>query len=321
MRAMEPREAGYATNPNDGVRSYYEQFGPENAERTVLALPTWSLVHSRCWKMQVPYLAHAGYRVITFDGRGNGRSDIPDSGYTMEDFAGDAMAVLEHLDVERASLLAFSSGGKWCAYLAGNHEDRFDRAVMIAPAVSLSGRSRKPMDDFLSEPPHRGGWNRYNAVHWREDLPDFTEWFGRKIFSEPHSTKGADDIVEWSTTTTPESLIATVVEGETPTMPHLWPSIRIPILLVHGSDDQVIPLENSLELQAANPNVELFVLEDAGHAPQLRDPVKFNLEMRDVLERPLPEPAATSDGSLPKSLSNADENVDTGRTRSGGVTS
>lgn len=321
MRAMEPREAGYTENPNDGVRSYYELFGPENAERTVVALPTWSLVHSRCWKMQVPYLAHAGFRVITFDGRGNGRSDIPESGYRMEDFAGDALAVLDRLGVERASLLAFSSGGKWCAYLAGNHEERFDRAVMIAPAVALSGTSRKPMNDFLQEPPHRGGWNRYNAVHWREDLPDFTEWFGRKIFSEPHSTKGADDIVAWSTTTTPESLIATVVEGETPSMPRLWPSIRIPVLLVHGSDDQVIPLSNSLELQAANPNVELFVLQDAGHAPHLRDPVKFNLVMREFLERPLPAPATTATESRPGSFVNSDGTGITGRTHSGGVTS
>ena len=71
MRAKEPDLDGYVER--DGVKVFYEVFG--SGEPTILLFPAWSIVHSRIWKMQVPYLARH-YRV-TFDGRGNGRSDRP----------------------------------------------------------------------------------------------------------------------------------------------------------------------------------------------------------------------------------------------------
>lgn len=87
MRALEPRASGLATNNSDGVRLRYEVFGPDAAARVVLLLPTWSLVDSRVWKMQVPFLAAlCGHRVVTFDGRGNGGSDRPAEGYHALDF-------------------------------------------------------------------------------------------------------------------------------------------------------------------------------------------------------------------------------------------
>ena len=65
-------------------------------ERTVLLLPTWSIVHSRFWKVQIPYLARH-FRVVTFDGRGNGRSDRPAGAdaYSANEFAADALAVMD----------------------------------------------------------------------------------------------------------------------------------------------------------------------------------------------------------------------------------
>ena len=72
MRACQPVADGYVER--DGVKVHFELFGA--GEPTVLLLPTWSIIHSRHWKMQVPYLARH-CRVLTFDGRGNGRSDRP----------------------------------------------------------------------------------------------------------------------------------------------------------------------------------------------------------------------------------------------------
>ena len=71
-RARYPDAEGYVER--DGVRVFYEVYG--EGERTALLLPTWSIVASRAWKMQIPYLARH-CRVVTFDGRGNGRSDRP----------------------------------------------------------------------------------------------------------------------------------------------------------------------------------------------------------------------------------------------------
>ena len=89
-RARYPDEQGFVER--DGVRVFYEVYG--EGEPTALLLPTWSIVHSRFWKFQVPYLARH-CRVVTFDGRGNGRSDRPEGAeaYSIDEFAADALAV------------------------------------------------------------------------------------------------------------------------------------------------------------------------------------------------------------------------------------
>jgi pimeloyl-ACP methyl ester carboxylesterase len=124
VRALDPHTAGYATNQTDGVRVFYEVFGPPDAARTILFLPTWTIVDSRVWKGQVPYFAHQGFRVVTFDNRGNGRSDRPSSGYSVERITQDALGVLEATGVDRAAIVALSAGGRWAVKLAGESSRR-----------------------------------------------------------------------------------------------------------------------------------------------------------------------------------------------------
>ena len=106
-RARYPDSSGHVTR--DGVRLYFEVYG--TGEPTVLLLPTWSIIHSRHWKMQIPYLARH-CRVVTFDGRGNGRSDRPESGYEEREFAADALAVMDATATERAVLVSLSMGAQ-----------------------------------------------------------------------------------------------------------------------------------------------------------------------------------------------------------------
>src|SRR5437867_4123365 len=72
MRAIEPVRDGDTTR--GGVRLHWEVYG--EGDRTVFLMPTWSIIHSRHWKQQIPYLA-SRCRVLVMDGRGNGRSDRP----------------------------------------------------------------------------------------------------------------------------------------------------------------------------------------------------------------------------------------------------
>lgn len=285
MRALEPRETGFVVNSEDGVRTHYEVFGPAGAERTVLFFPTWSLVHSRIWKMQVPYFANRGFQVITFDGRGNGLSDRPKSGYQAERFVEDCLLVCDELGTENFILVTLSAGGRPGVKFAAEHPDRVSHFIMIAPAVRLEGGARVNLDSFLNEPPDREGWHKYNAVHWREDYRDFVEWFAGEIFSEPHSTKGIDDVVAWAMETTGEVLVATTVESVTPGMADLCATVSVPTLLIHGDDDRIIPIDNSRKIQDIIPDAELFVMEGSGHAPHARDPVKVNLAIHEFLNR------------------------------------
>jgi hypothetical protein len=111
MRACQPTRDGYVER--DGIKIFYEVFGA--GEPTILLLPTWSLMHSRHWKMQVPYLARH-CRVLTFDPRGNGRSDRPTQGkaYAEYEFAADAIAVMDATQTDSAIIVRCSLGAQ-CA--------------------------------------------------------------------------------------------------------------------------------------------------------------------------------------------------------------
>ena len=134
-RARYPDQDGYVER--DGVRIFYEVYG--SGDRTVLLLPTWSIIHSRMWKAQIAYLARH-FRVITFDGRGNGKSDRPQGipAYTEAEFAADALAVLDATQTDGAFLAGLSCGALWATLLAANHPERVRGVAYIGPAVPLA---------------------------------------------------------------------------------------------------------------------------------------------------------------------------------------
>ena len=120
-RARYPDETGYVER--DGVRVFWERYG--DGEPTVLFLPTWSIIHSRGWKAQIPYFARH-FRVVTFDGRGNGRSDRPSApeAYATDEFVADALAVMDATGTERAWLVSLSMGAPRALLLGADHPER-----------------------------------------------------------------------------------------------------------------------------------------------------------------------------------------------------
>jgi pimeloyl-ACP methyl ester carboxylesterase/predicted glycosyltransferase len=288
MRAVEPIATGFATNPMDGAQIAYEVAGDADASRTILFLPTWSVVHSRCWKMQVPYFAGQGFRVVTFDGRGNGKSDRPVSGYTTDDFARDTVAVMDTLEITRAALIGWSAGSRWGLQVAATHPERITHLALIGPAAHLDGSPRRDLAEFLSPPPDFDGPHKYNAVYWGINYPDFLEWFFGNVFSERHSTKGIEDAVGWGLATTPEVLIPTIVESATPQIAAFAAAVRCPTLILHGAEDRIIPLANAESIRDAIPGAAFVALEGCGHALHLRDPVAINRLLHDFIGRDVP---------------------------------
>ena len=275
MRAAYPHADGFATNPTDGVRVFYEVFGPENAEHTVLFLPTWTMVHSRIWKAQVPYFSRSGFRVVTFDNRGNGKSDRPDVGYTAGRIADDALAVMDATGVARTALVAFSAGGRWAVKLAAEHADRVTHLVLISTSSLRVDGQQRP--DFYAERESYEGEQKYNAHYWRHDYPGFLQYWAERIVPEPHSTKQHEDIVAWGLETNAEILIKTVEDSAVPELAELLARIECPTLILHGSEDRGFTRERAEVLQHAIPGSQLIELEGCGHTPLGRDPVKTNL--------------------------------------------
>jgi pimeloyl-ACP methyl ester carboxylesterase/predicted glycosyltransferase len=285
-RARYPDEEGYIER--DGVRVSWEVYG--SGEPTVLLLPTWSIIHSRHWKAQIPYLArHA--RVLTFDGRGNGRSDRPDAleAYDEREFAADALAVMDATRTERAIVVGLSAGTLWGVLLAAEHPERVAGAAFIATAAPFArhlARTSNPFDEPLES---YEGWDKYNRHYWLEHYRDFLEFFFSKVFTEPHSTKQIEDCVGWGLETTPETLALTYLGrklNDRDEFARLCGQIECPVLVIHGTEDAVRPFVAGAELAHATGGT-LVALEGAGHCPHARDPVRVNLLLRDfVAPRP-----------------------------------
>ena len=286
-RARYPDESGYVER--DGTRVYYEVYG--SGEPTVLLLPTWSLIHSRHWKMQIPYLARH-CRVVTFDGRGNGRSDRPQEpeAYDEREFAADALAVLDATDTKRAVLVSLSLGAQRALLLAGEHPDRVSGAAFIAPAVPLGdppqGRVYQPFQEALDTDE---GWAKYNAHYWLRDYKGFAEFFFSQFFTEPHSTKPFEDCVGWALETTAETLIATHLGPglDKEAARELCRRVQCPVLVIQGTEDAITGPGRGIAL-ADESGGSLVLLEGSGHGPHVRDPVKVNLLLRDFVAPPPP---------------------------------
>jgi pimeloyl-ACP methyl ester carboxylesterase/predicted glycosyltransferase len=289
MRAKEPDQTGFIER--EGVRVHWELLG--DGERTVLFLPTWSLFHSRHWKMQLPYFARH-FRVLTFDGRGNGKSDRPPdvAAYTEREFTADALAVLDATGTDEAAIVGFSLGGQRALLLAADHSERVSAAAFIGPAVPIAPpHSFRVLASFDDELDTDEGWAKYNRHSWLRDYPGFVEFFITEMFKEPHSTKQIEDGIKWGLETTPEILIATHLGpgiADEAEARELASRVRCPVLVVHGDKDQQVPLARGAALAEATGG-RLVTLEGSAHAPHMRDPVKVNLLLREFLgegERP-----------------------------------
>jgi pimeloyl-ACP methyl ester carboxylesterase len=134
-RARYPDATGVVAR--DGVRIFWERSG--DGDPTLLFLPTWTIIHSRCWKAQIPYFARH-CRVLTFDPRGNGRSDRPKHPvlYAEREFAADALAVMHATKTERVVLVSLSKGAQRALLLSANHPERVLGAAFIAPFFPAS---------------------------------------------------------------------------------------------------------------------------------------------------------------------------------------
>jgi pimeloyl-ACP methyl ester carboxylesterase/predicted glycosyltransferase len=278
MRARYPDADGFIER--DGIKVGYEVYG--EVEPTILLLTSWAIVHARQWKAQVPYLARR-FRVITVEGRGNGRADRPVTAeaYLDREYVDDAIAVLDATGVDRAVIVGVSMGGRHALQLAAWYPERAAGVVAIGTALPW------PIPPDFAEPKESyEGWGKANMHYWLADYRGWVEFFMSQVFTEPHSTKQREDGLAWGLETTAETLLLTGLGVDSATAAEAEATCRqvsCPVLIVHGDQDGVVPYETGVAL-ARWTGGQMVSIRDGGHAPTMRDPVRTNLLIRGFAE-------------------------------------
>ena len=284
MRALEPTQSGRLKLA--GFEIGYEVFGPAEA-RAVLLLSPWQITHGRIWKMQTAFLARY-FRVIVADPPGNGLGErtLDPAAYEYDRIVEQAVGLLDYAGVERAAVIGLSRSCAYGLLLAARHAERVQSLVLIGSAVNAQDGPAANDPSFWQARAAYSGWEKYNAPYWREHYADFLDFFFGEVFSEPFSTKALDDSRAWGLETTPEILIQTQhARYPALSIAEIQTGIRCPALLLHGEDDRICSIANSQSLAAARPDWEFLTLAGAGHAPNVRDPVRVNQLIKEFLDR------------------------------------
>ncbi|WP_105104328.1 alpha/beta fold hydrolase [Microbulbifer pacificus] len=269
----------------DNVKIYYKDWGPKNGPVVVFS-HGWPL-SSDSWESQMLFLAARGYRVVAHDRRGHGRSSQPWEGNDMDHYADDLSAVIEALDLEEVTLVGFSTGGGEVARYIGRYgTGRVKKAALIAAVTplmlktasnpnglplevfdglrksSLENRSQLYMD--IASGPFFG-FNRPGA----KVSEGLVQSFWVQGMQGGHKNT-YDSIAAFSATDFREDL----------------KKFDVPTLIVHGDDDQIVPIDTSARAAAKLvKDAKLIVYAGAPHGLAETHKDRLNQDLLTFLQK------------------------------------
>jgi len=221
------------------IELYYEDHGSGSPVVLIHGFP----LSGRAWERQERALIAAGYRVITYDRRGFGKSSQPSTGYDYDTFAADLDKLLTALDLHEADLAGHSMGGGEIArYLGKYGSARIRRAVIVSGVPPYLLQTPQTPQGVPQEV-----FDQIAAAVTADRAAYFTEW--NKNFFNLDQTLGsrisAEEVQDaWNTAVgaSPAGTIACVPTWHTDFRADL-PKIDIPVLVLHGTEDRVLPIE------------------------------------------------------------------------------
>jgi pimeloyl-ACP methyl ester carboxylesterase len=242
-------DQGYVEH--DGARIWYSAYSAGSAAgagSTVILLHG-GLGNSGNWGYQVPALIRCGYRAVLIDSRGHGRSTRDERPYSYELMASDALAVMDALQLSKATVVGWSDGACTALILAATYPARIASVLFFACNMDPSG-----VKPFESSPAlercfarHRKDYAELSATP--ENFNDFVEDVGLMQRTQPNYS--AEDLAK----------------------------IRVPVAIVHSEHDEFIRREHAEYLGRSIPSAEFVALHGVSHFAPLQRPERFNLPM------------------------------------------
>lgn len=231
---------------------------------------------SAMWDLQVEAVSRR-YRVVTYDIRGLGKSDVGDGQYTIESHVDDLVGLLDHLHIDRTVVVGLSMGGYIALRALERSPERFIAAVLCD--------TRSEADDNAGKTKRAAG-----AVAVKRDgAAAFADSFVPAVFA-PESLQSKPAAVElirgMISATSPLSIAGHLIAmaARTDTTASLA-SIQVPTLIMVGEKDAVTPPAAARAMHERIPGSELHVVPGAGHMSNLENPAFFNARLMEFLEK------------------------------------
>jgi pimeloyl-ACP methyl ester carboxylesterase len=235
-----PVESGMA--PVNDIQMYYAVYGAGDP----VLLIHGGLGHADVWGFQVPALA-ASHQVIVADSRGHGRSTRSEQPFGYQLMADDYLALLDHLDIDKAALVGWSDGGIIGLDIAIRHPERLSR--LFAFAANYTPEGVKPSvetDPTFNAYIERAAKDYARLSPTPDEFDAFVAQISEMWATQPHYTK--------------DQLRA----------------ITVPTVIFDGDHDEAIEPAHTAEMAALIPTAELVIMKDASHFAMWQQPEAFN---------------------------------------------
>ncbi|MBR7890450.1 alpha/beta fold hydrolase [Burkholderia multivorans] len=265
----------------DGTQIYFKDWG---TGRPVVFSHGWPLC-ADAWDAQMLFLVQHGYRVIAHDRRGHGRSSQPSQGNDMDTYADDLAALMNALDLHEATLVGHSTGGGEVAHYIGRHgTKRVAKAVLIGAVPpqmvkSATNPGGLPIEVFDGIRQHVAE----NRSQFYKDLA--VSFFG---FNRPEAkvSQGTIDAF-WAQGMMGGAYGQYLCVKEFSEVDYTedLKKIDVPTLILHGDDDQIVPIDDSARLSAKIvKHAELKVIAGGSHGMCVVDADRINAELLAFLQ-------------------------------------
>lgn len=222
----------------------------------------------KMWHPQVTKLVEAGFRVITPDLRGFGESDAPDGPYSMELFSDDVIALLDHLEIEKAVIGGMSMGGYVLFNICERYTERLLGACFITTRATADDEAGKARRLQLAQDVMKLGPQVVAGP------------FEKLLFAEQSLTerpKLVEEVCRWMVATPSRGLAGGLLAmRERKDYSSYLGNITIPSLAIGAAGDKVTPPENAQRIAAEISGGKLCIIPDAGHMANLEHPGAFN---------------------------------------------
>ncbi len=265
-----------STTKTNAINIYYQEYG---AGKPVIFIHGWPLNHEM-WEYQFNELPKHKIRCIAYDRRGFGKSDRPFEGYDYNTFADDLNELIIQLNLTQVVLVGFSMGGGEIARYIGKYgNDKIEKVVFISSVTPFRLKTTDNPEGTEKEKFQE----TINAL--MADRPAFLADFGKRFFGvDLMNQPVSKSILEWNQLLCLNSSSIATIEcvrafSETDFRDDLE-KITVPVLIIHGNDDNIVPIKASGDKTAALiPNAKYIVYDDAPHGLFITEKENLNKDL------------------------------------------